>query len=122
MSRKTFWQRADQMPPVLVRLLARHLHGKPLADSEICERMGWHLNVVGAVPLLSEQTDWQRFNLRDMRLFLQACNVDFENVVQMKRVDSYLRSKPSFTYLRKSPEWSTKWAPMLQRWRDSLPR
>lgn len=121
MSRKTFWQRAEQLPPCLVRLLARHPHGKPLTDKEISHRMGWE-NVICAVRFLAEKTDWEGITLDSMRLFLQACNVDFENVVQMKRVDSYLRSKPSFTYLRKSPEWSTKWAPMLQRWRDSLPR
>lgn len=122
-----FWERSEKFSPILCRLLARHPHGKPLTNDELAIRMATDRGRPSGcghytIGTLSKATSWEDCTLPIMRVFLQACRIDFCNVGQMKRVDSYLRSKPSFTYLRKSPEWSTKWAPMLQRWRDSLPR
>lgn len=105
MNTYTFWDKAERFPPVLVRLLARHRHGPPLTDHEISKATG--LPPV-QVQCISHCTSWHGIDLPTMRSFLMGCGVDFENVDQLERVDSYLRSKPAPTwkYLRLSPNWA----------------
>lgn len=113
-SKPTFWERAEQYPPCLVRLLARHNYGRVLTDQEIAARscgLPWQL-----VCALGQCTDWRGLDIYTMRLFLCGCGVDFENAKQMHRIGEYLRKTPSWRHLKMSPEWLTRWLPLIHKW------
>lgn len=114
---KTFWQRASAFPPILVRLLARHPHGPPMDDAEISVRSGLS---VACVHSLSQNIDWAGIDLPTMFKFLTGCALDFEQHKQMERVYAYLRSRPTWQYLRKSPDWKTHYQPLFHRYRASV--
>ena len=113
----TFWKRAELMPPILVRLLARTKHGPPLQSLEIADRSGLP---VPTMDLLSKSTSWIGWDFPTARRFLVACGCDFCDRKHMRRVDAYSRSKPTWQYLRKSPEWKQYYEPLLRRWRASV--
>lgn len=113
----TFWERASNFPPVLVRLLA-HQRGKPLTTEQIAAKAGMTTLMVEA---LSQSTDWQGVSPSEMQRFTSACGMDFCDPKAMRRVDDYLRKKPTFLYLRASPEWASYYEPLLKLWRRSYP-
>lgn len=113
----SFWTRAETIPPILVRLLARRRHGPPLTDAEISAASGLSVAQVFAI---SQCTDWSGIDLPTMRKFLVACEVDFESFTQMKRVDSYLASNPTWQALRKSPQWKPYFEPLMRRYIQSV--
>jgi len=115
----TFWKQCERYSPILVRLLARHPHGKPLTDEEIAVRSGNTLTPL-QVADLSQRATWGSVDVLTMRRYLTACGVDFCNRKQMKRIDAYLRSKPNFKYLRTSPAWNSFYLPLMLRWKESL--
>lgn len=111
----TFWDRSSILPPILVRLLARHSHGPALTAVEISKASGLPPH---QVEYLSHHTDWSGVDLPTMRSFLLGCGADFENPDQMKRIDQYLRIKPrpTWKYLRTSPLWLSYFQPLLKRY------
>lgn len=113
----TFWERADNLPPILVRLLARKAHGRPLALHEIAEAS--RLPII-EVYYLSESTSWDGVPVNKMRSFLSACGCDFCDPKQMRRVDGYVQSKPTWQYLRKSPDWRAYYEPLMRRYHASV--
>lgn len=125
----TFWKRAQAFPPILVRLLAKHKQhgygGKPLTDAEIADASGLTQIQVAAI---SQGTNWTGIDLPTMRQFLTGCRLDFCDRVAMKRATEYCRvqarlakqNRTTWTYLRISPLWKTLYAPMIQRYRQSL--
>lgn len=122
----SFWKRAETMPPTLCRLLARHRWGRPLTDIEICNAPGLIRNGVPILKLtprevfcLGESVTWRGVDIPTAHAFLIGCGIDFCNAKQMKRIDSYLRSKPNFKYLRTDKEWQSKWEPMIKRWMEN---
>lgn len=95
----TFWITAQKFSPILVRLLARHRYNAPLSNAEIAQRSKLSIAAVAAIAV---SPTWQDIDLPTMRAYLSACNVDFCNQQQMQRVKIYLRSKPTWKYLKRS--------------------
>jgi PhoPQ-activated pathogenicity-related protein len=112
-----FWERAKNFPPALVRLLARHKHGKPLTTTEIwgrcCNLRTYHVDSI------SQLTTWDTVTLDNMRDFTQACGLDFCDTKAWRRAEDYLRHAPTFRYLHASPQWETYYKPLLIAWRKS---
>lgn len=111
-----FFQRADDFKPILVRLLARRKHGPPLTTLEIAMKAG---RLPAIIEKISWSSDWD--DIQTMKLFVDACEVNFESARQMNRVYYYLRNKPNFEYLRTHKEWKTRWLPMMIQWRNCYP-
>ncbi|HUS97517.1 MAG TPA: hypothetical protein VMX97_12325, partial [Hyphomicrobiaceae bacterium] len=76
--KKTFWELADAIPPILARLLACHK-----SDADIAKAGGLKL---GRVFLLEQMTDWEDIDLPTMRRYLAGCEVDFCNDTQMHKI------------------------------------
>lgn len=104
------------MPPCLCRLFARIPHGRPLTDAEISANsvVAGYPITVSAVRYVSTLSGWGPVDFATMQRFLIGCGLDFENRAQMKRVDQYRRTKPKWTYLRRSPDWKTLYEPLLR--------
>ena len=113
---RTFWHLVEVFPPILVRLLARDRYRRrPLSDDEIASRASMSLLEVRR---LSWSTSWENVDVITMRKFASACNLDFCNRAQAHRIDSYLRSSPSWKYLRGSREWLRTYQPMILKWKE----
>ena len=112
-----FWKKADTYPPILVRLLARVPHGRPLTDAEIAERSGLP---VAQVWVISCSTTWDGIDVPTMRRFVQACHVDIEDDATLRRVESYMRSKPTWLYLRKSSQWKSYFETLSRMYRKAM--
>lgn len=112
-----FWEYSEKFTPILVRLLARHPHGAPLSAHEIAIKGGLEPYQVEAI---SWNTSWSGIDLPTMRKFLTGCRIDFCNQTQMRRVYWYFRKRPTWKYLRTSPNWLTIYYPMIKRWRESI--
>ena len=105
---------------MLVRLLARQPHGRPMSSQEISERSGL---TVHEVELISQSADWNCCTVTQMHSFLVACRCDWENYWDRERMRVYLKKRlvhghvclPTWKYLRVSPEWKTYYQPLLQR-------
>lgn len=108
-----FYARVDSFPPILCRLLARR-NCKPLTTAEIASKAGLYQFVVET---LSQKTSWDEVDVVTMRRFTKVCGVDFDDAKCMRRVEDYLRSRPSFQYLRCAPNWKDYYLPMLLSWR-----
>ena len=109
----TFYNRVDNLPPCLVRLLARK-YGKAVTTEQLAELLHWNTWTTEA---LSQRTDWEAVDIYDLCQFTRACGVDFCNPRQMRRIDDYLRKDPTFQYLRVHPNWETYFKPLLKKWR-----
>lgn len=116
----TFWLKSERYSPIFCRLMARKKNGPPLTDIEIAEKSG-ALSPY-QVQSLSKCVSWVGIDLPTMRAFLVGCGMDFENRSAMKRVNNYLRNKPTWKFLRTSPLWVTLYEPMIQRWRSNVGR
>jgi hypothetical protein len=123
----TFWQRCIDYPPCLVRLLARHPYGKPLTTIEIQalsypNYIGRAMSEALSAPMieaLSSELGWGGIAVMNAAQFMRGCSVDFCNPDHMRRVDDYLRKKPTFRYLRASPQWEDYYKPLMKRWIDT---
>lgn len=114
---KTFWSRTISYPPILIRILARHPGGPPLTDEEISERSGLSIARVSAI---AESTTWDGITIPESRAYQQACGIDLCSYRDMNRVGVYLRSRPNFDHLKRTPIWKTHWKPLIQKWRRSF--
>jgi len=111
----TFYRRAENYPPCLVRLLARS-GNKPLTTVQISEQSGLTPFKVEAI---SHSLTWKEIDIESMRAFTRACGMDFCSWRSNNKTDAYIRSKPSFEHLRKSPSWSVYYMPLLLKWAAS---
>ena len=103
----TFWERASNYPPCLVRMLARKKGGKPMDLLDICNstRSTTPRNAVvtlspSQVESLSQSTSWDDIPLEVMHDYLVACGLDFCDWPSCHRMDEYIKSRPSFVHLR----------------------
>jgi hypothetical protein len=120
-----FWKRTELFPPIACRLFARTGGSKtgesvkPMGDDEVVRRSGLPLSTV---ELLSGMTTWDSVSVDTMRRFTRACRMDFTNAVQMRRASQYMRRGliRELRYLKRSPEWESKWKPMAIKWRQAL--
>ena len=116
--RLNFWQTSQLVPPILARLLAKK-GSVIMTDSEIAAASGLSADDVF---VFSHKTTWDGIDARNMRRFLNGCRCDFCDAKQMNRVKQYFRSlsrkgpKTSWKYLRMSPEWKTRFEPLLIRY------
>lgn len=116
---------ATLFPPVLVRLLARVPNGKPLSDVDIAIRADL---TPAQVLAISWSTTWHGIGLPTMRKFVTGCGVDFCSAPRMHAVQIYIQeqirlghsARSNWTYLRRSPEWKTLYAPMMRAYQRSL--
>lgn len=113
----SFWSTALRYPPILCRLLARKKNGPPLTEQEIAARA--KLSTL-EVHLLSKETSWDDVHLGTMKKFLAGCGLDFCNRADMKRIDAYRRSQPTWKYLRRSGQWLSYYEPLLKTYAASL--
>lgn len=120
-----FWATLDRYPPILLRLLAKASHSKPLSSLDISELSG--LSPV-RVDALSQTLSWDDVPLSEFKAFQIGCKIDLNNPNQLRRVQTYTNGKmcyghrrpPSFLYLRAHPEWKSYYLPLLQRWLKSV--
>lgn len=115
----TFYQRASIYRPPLCRLLARH-NGRAATLEQLAGRsQKSHPLSPLRIDTIAKCDTWDHVPLADMQSFLFACELDFCHPAQMHRADEYLRTNPTFLYLRKSPLWETYYLPLLKQWRNS---
>lgn len=117
-----FWQTSELIPPILARLMARKTHGRPLTDVEIARAAGL---TADRVFILQNMTSWNDISIVEAQKFLVGCGIDFCNRRQMDRTRAYLprsgnKHITSWKYLRMSPEWRTKYEPLMRRYILSL--
>lgn len=109
-----FWTKLDRFPPVAVRLFAsRRVPGKgklALTDEEIAVQSGMPLSEVKSMSWLDS---WDNVPMRRVKQFSEACGVYFTNRASMRTLTCYLKNRPSYHYLRKSPLWKDQFQPMI---------
>lgn len=119
----SFWKKARRFPPFVVRMLARWNYSRVMTDAEVAmesehsgptSESGLSVQLVG---VLSSATSWRGIDLPTMQRFLIGCHLDFENAQQMHRINQYLRRNPNWKHLKTSPEWNSRWVPLIQTWR-----
>lgn len=108
-----FKLRLRRFSPILCRLLARERYGRPLSTDTIAKRAGVSVPIAA---MMSEQTDWHGVDIYHTLAFMRACGVDILDSQQMRRVEGYLRRRPSFLYLRNSGDWETTYKPLMAKW------
>lgn len=115
-----FWTKLDRFPPVAVRLLAcKRVPGKgkvALSDEEIAQRSGLPLPEIKS---LSWLVSWDNVPVRRVREFSEACGVFFTNRRSMRTLSCYLKNRPSYKYLKKSPLWKGQFQPMISLFLES---
>ena len=114
----------ERFPPILVRLLARKRHGRPLTTIEIAERGGLK---PGQVDFISESHNWILIDLPTFRAFTKGCDIDLLDRANFRRIENYLagvkvkgrRFPPTFRYLKRDPRWESYYKPLLMSWLKS---
>lgn len=72
----TIRERANRMPPMLVRVLARKNHGlAPMSNEEIAAKSGISTNTIVR---LSTRKNWDDVTVRVMDGFCRACGVNLD--------------------------------------------
>ncbi len=107
--------RFQTFPPCLVRLLARRA-GKALTDEQISRTGGLPVHLVDS---FSWRTDWDSIPVTQALAFLAGCGLGLADTQAWRGAESYLRMRPTFRYLRASPEWESFYQPLLVHWRKS---
>lgn len=118
---ETIWHRLERFPPILLRLLSRVRHGRPLTSQEIAQRSGLK---VGKVEFLSEASDWTGIDVPTVKAFLHGCDTDIFSRQSFRRMENYLagtrvkgkRFPPTFRYLKIDPKWDSYFRPLLASW------
>lgn len=118
----TFWEWSKIISPIWARLFARLPHSRPLTDLEIAKASGL---TVDRVFIIQHMTNWNYIGMVEAEKFLRGCGVDFCNAKQMDRIRGYIpkpgrKAATTYKYLRLSPEWETKFKPLMLRARKSL--
>lgn len=102
----SFWTRAKEFPPVFVRIMARHKRGDALTGEEIGLRSDL---TIWEVTAISSSTSWDLIPFRQMERFVKACNLDFCDRAQMRRLRAYAyanskgKIRNKFAWLKRDP-------------------
>jgi hypothetical protein len=115
-----FAKKISSFPPVVCRLLARKGpkgRQRPMTEDEIAEDSGLP---VATVLSLSWLTSWDDVRCSQMLAFSKACGVDFSDAIIMRKHVKYLNLRSRFCYLRRDPEWHSKYGKMLDIYRAYL--
>lgn len=107
----------EQVPPLLVRLCAKH-PTKPrwtLSDLEISERSGLPIS---EVKRLCWMLDWDDVTVGQMKRFLIGCNIElFDHRAFWNTISSRMSGKLS--HLTAHPEYLTELKPLIQHYARS---
>ena len=97
---KTHLSIADEFPPALCRLLARHKR-RGMTDKEVAERAGWSVQRVvwmGTLP------SWAEVSVGDMSAFMAACGLHPSTLRHHRRfLKRTLGAKNPLSRLRLAP-------------------
>lgn len=113
----TTTEKFQNFPPVLVRLLARHRYGRPFSGDEIAETSDL---ILPHVQTYSWHTHWSHIGVTDALKFMDGCGLGIDDHQAWRRTVGYLNHKPTFRYLRASPDWERFYKLLLTHWRKSL--
>ena len=114
------WEHLEKNPPWFVRCMARRkVHAKvvvAVSDEELAISSGIP---VARIQAIYHQRNWDSIPLRDIRAFCAACGFDPFSFKSRNRFHAYKAAVRSgrcagFTYLKKSPWWTTVFAPLLR--------
>lgn len=111
-----FEKKLSSFPPIVCRLLARtgpKGRQRPMSDSEIAVSAILPITYIKA---LSWMATWDDVRVPQMLRFTKACGVDFDDPLKMRNHVRYLKLRSRFCYLRRDPEWLTKWSPMFDQY------
>lgn len=115
------WEYLDNNPPWFVRVMARRkVHAKvvvAVSDEELAISSGIKVDRLRAI---YHQRNWDNIPVREIRAFCEACGFDPFSCKSRNRFHAYRSAVKSgrcvgFTYLKKSPWWTTVFAPLLQK-------
>jgi hypothetical protein len=115
------WTVFDEFPPIFVRILAREKvipnqkatsAVRVLSDEEISIRSGLTPDQVDSI---SQKHDWETVPVGTARLFCLGCNFDMFDW-RVRNSAFALAKGGSFAYLRSSPEWKSKYMPLLKEY------
>ena len=113
--KRTIWQKFEEFPPIVCRLLARQVVDacavRALSNAEIAKSSGM---TELEVQSLSHLTSWDDVPVGKMRRFMSACNVDLNSRSNLRLHVAYIRSTASWKYLKRSPEWTTFFQPLMK--------
>lgn len=103
---KTFWDKLNDFPPVMCRLLARTPTPqggvRPLTDEEI----GHAADItVMEVRGTAWNTSWDRFTLNEVKRYTEACGIYLEDRANLRKHTNYIRRSPAFRYLQGTEPW-----------------
>lgn len=112
--RQNLWQKINQFPPVICRLLARERTPtggvRPLTAVAIATRSGLSVMDVNSLSWLGS---WDNVPFHLIRPFMEACGVDVTNKEILRTHSCYIRRSPSFKYLKSSPDWDKIYKPLI---------
>ena len=94
----------------MVRVLAKKDRNTPMRCDEIAAASGLDIETVR---FIASRPTWDAITLDHMRRFTLACGIDFTDHEAMKRIDDYLRTRPKWTYLKRSPQWRELYEPII---------
>jgi len=112
-------QRLRRFPPIVCRLLAREggRHSRLLTDKEISERSKLsEPRVIGLSHLLT----WNDVPCGQMLDFTRGCGVLIDDRDSMHKHWRHIRGRGAFIYLKKEPDYETRWKPMYQTYVNYL--
>lgn len=121
----SFWQRTEQVPPILVRLLARQPRQPTMTTQQVAERSGLPAAQVVAI---ASQLDWTGVDMPAARAFMQGCGVDLADPKHVRRLRDYFRwaaKRPPHTrfgFIRRSDDHDGYLDELWRRWREHLKR
>ncbi len=121
-----FTIRLKCFPPILCRLLAFD-KGRALTADQIAERSGKMPDVINLLSVsevyaMSRMTTWKGFGIHEALAFQRGTVGSFDDVNAMRRLDDYLRKRPTLAYLRRDDAWDDYYKPMLVTWRNQYPK
>lgn len=119
--RQNLWQKINQFPPIVCRLLARERTPtggvKALSATLIAVRASLTAMEVNS---LSWLTSWSDVPFHKIRPFMEACGVDITNKEILRAHACYIKRGASFKYLKQSPDWERVYKPLIIAYVASL--
>lgn len=117
----TFPEKLKRFPPIVIRILARARQPKggirALTDVEIAQVSGLTLPEVARI---SRLTSWDRVPIGTLLAFCRGCGADLDDRDWQRHNAAYAAKLNSIPrYLRQSPDWETKFKPLLEIWAKS---
>jgi len=101
------------------RLMARKTNGRSvrlMTDDEI-QAWGSAYSIsplsVGEIIAISWMPSWKFVPVGVALEYMRACGIDLNDAKAMDKHSKYLKRRPSWSHLKKDPEWRSRWLKML---------